>query len=523
MKKYTAFKKITLGIATLSFVTLAKAGSPLWTFTPLSDTTITVPTSSTATVSYQVTNQSRKTHSLMMTALPGITQTTTPGSCQNPFTLAYQQSCNLTLSVNGNALQGNVVGGPVVCDSGNPLQCYQPSAANSLKITRGTAPVLSTVGGTVQGLNGGTVIVQNNGTNSTTLSSNGAFSFSTPIAQGSAYSVTVQSQPVSQTCTVINGSGTMTGTNVTNVEVRCVTNRAYISNFDSNSISLCSVNSTTGQFFGCQDSGAGAVFNTPLGITIDPNETYLYAANFDSTSGTTVEYCLIDPITGALSACSNADGDGSAVFNGPTNITFNSTGSQAFVSNINSGEISVCSVDLSSGPNAGTFTGCQSVAGFSFPIELQFTSNFTRAYVANGAFNTSISLCSGTLTGCSNADGDGSAVFDGPAFMALDATETRMYVSNNGSGSGTTVALCSVNASTGALNNCQDSGAGAIFMSPGSVNLNAAGSRLYVANQTDTTVTQCDVDTSTGVLSGCVDASGDGSAVFDGPAVIVLK
>ena len=46
--------------------------------------------------------------------------------------------------------------------------------------------------------------------------------FSTPIANGSAYSVTVQTQPAEQTCTVTNGSGSMGDTSVTNVSEDCV-------------------------------------------------------------------------------------------------------------------------------------------------------------------------------------------------------------------------------------------------------------------------------------------------------------
>ena len=80
-----------------------------------------------------------------------------------------------------------------------------------------------TAGGTVSGLSG-TVTLQDNGADSTPLSSNGAFTFSTPIAEGSSYNVTVLTQPAEQTCTVSNGSGTMGSSNVTNVSLNCVTN-----------------------------------------------------------------------------------------------------------------------------------------------------------------------------------------------------------------------------------------------------------------------------------------------------------
>lgn len=84
-----------------------------------------------------------------------------------------------------------------------------------------------TAGGTVSGLNG-TVTLQNNGTNGTPLSTNGSFTFSTPIADGSSYDATVQTQPAEQTCTVTNGSGTMGAANVTSVSVNCVTNSTTI-------------------------------------------------------------------------------------------------------------------------------------------------------------------------------------------------------------------------------------------------------------------------------------------------------
>ena len=80
-----------------------------------------------------------------------------------------------------------------------------------------------TAGGTVSGLSG-TVTLQNNGTNSTPINTNGSFTFSTLIAEGSPYNVTVQTQPIAQTCIVNNGSGTMGAANVTNVSVNCVTN-----------------------------------------------------------------------------------------------------------------------------------------------------------------------------------------------------------------------------------------------------------------------------------------------------------
>ena len=80
-----------------------------------------------------------------------------------------------------------------------------------------------TVGGTVSGLTG-SVTLQNNGGNSQTVSANGAFTFSAAIADAGAYNVTVLNQPVGPKCSVSNGSGTISGANVSNVAVACVNN-----------------------------------------------------------------------------------------------------------------------------------------------------------------------------------------------------------------------------------------------------------------------------------------------------------
>jgi alpha-tubulin suppressor-like RCC1 family protein len=80
-----------------------------------------------------------------------------------------------------------------------------------------------TIGGTVSGLNGTGLVLQNNGGNDLAITANGAFTFTAPVAVGANYNVTVLTQPTGgQTCTVTNGSGTNVTTNVTTVAVTCV-------------------------------------------------------------------------------------------------------------------------------------------------------------------------------------------------------------------------------------------------------------------------------------------------------------
>ena len=80
-------------------------------------------------------------------------------------------------------------------------------------------PVDYSIGGTVSGLDG-TVVLLNNGADDLTVSANGAFIFATRIASGAAYSVTIGTLPDGQTCEVTNGSGTATA-DVTDVTVEC--------------------------------------------------------------------------------------------------------------------------------------------------------------------------------------------------------------------------------------------------------------------------------------------------------------
>jgi hypothetical protein len=81
------------------------------------------------------------------------------------------------------------------------------------------------ISGTVSGLAaGGSMTLQNNGTDSLTVSSNGTFAFKTPIVANKAFLVTVSAAPTTppQTCTVSGGSGTATA-NVSTVLVTCTT------------------------------------------------------------------------------------------------------------------------------------------------------------------------------------------------------------------------------------------------------------------------------------------------------------
>jgi len=83
---------------------------------------------------------------------------------------------------------------------------------------------LASVGGTVSGLvDGETLVLQNNGGDDLTITTNGDFSFATELEYLTDYNVTILTQPSGQFCNVSNGSGTILDVEVeiTNVEIAC--------------------------------------------------------------------------------------------------------------------------------------------------------------------------------------------------------------------------------------------------------------------------------------------------------------
>ena len=75
-----------------------------------------------------------------------------------------------------------------------------------------------TLGGTVSGLTG--TVVLTNGSVDKSISASGSYTFDAAVNSGSSYTVTVKTQPSSQTCTVSNGTGTANAT-VSNIDVSC--------------------------------------------------------------------------------------------------------------------------------------------------------------------------------------------------------------------------------------------------------------------------------------------------------------
>lgn len=86
----------------------------------------------------------------------------------------------------------------------------------------GTGQVTTySIGGNVSGLQG-IVKLQNNGVDTVTISTSGAFAFNGELESSDSYSVIVISQPAGQSCSLNNTSGVVQASNVTTIVVTCV-------------------------------------------------------------------------------------------------------------------------------------------------------------------------------------------------------------------------------------------------------------------------------------------------------------
>lgn len=107
----------------------------------------------------------------------------------------------------------------LTCSVNNGAASHVNANVTHVQITCSTS--LFMVGGSVTGLTGSGLVLQNNGTDNLSIAAHAtSFQFATALAFGASSTVTVQSQPVGQICSVSNGSSIVNG-DVTNVAIFC--------------------------------------------------------------------------------------------------------------------------------------------------------------------------------------------------------------------------------------------------------------------------------------------------------------
>ncbi len=267
--------------------------------------------------------------------------------------------------------------------------------------------------------------------------------------------------------------------------------RSYITS-GSNTVSVCTVDSTTGALDACQDAG-GSGFNLPYGIAIDAKSQHAYFANYLND---TVSVCTIKN-TGQLSTC-RTTGSG---FRHPAsialiNLSDNPSAVFAYVVN-QSNSISKCNVAAD-----GTLSNCQATGNFFDPSDITFNALNTYAYVTDASLNK-VLVCkvdptTGALSACQDAGGSG---FNFPYGIVLDKTNTNAYIVNR---RGSSVLRCAIN-SDGTFSSCQLTGSG--FSGPTDIALiglsnSPSTAFVYITNQLNNTVSKCNI-AADGTLGDC--------------------
>ena len=158
----------------------------------------------------------------------------------------------LPLADNGGATQTHALGdGSPAIDAGNDaiglvfdqrgdgfLREVGAAADIGAFETQSAQTLTYTIGGSVSGLVGSGLVLQQNGGDDLTIAADGSFTFATAVNDGSIYIVTVLVQPSApaQTCVVTHDSGAVVGADVTDVAVACttdITDRIFADGFDA--------------------------------------------------------------------------------------------------------------------------------------------------------------------------------------------------------------------------------------------------------------------------------------------------
>jgi 6-phosphogluconolactonase (cycloisomerase 2 family) len=325
-----------------------------------------------------------------------------------------------------------------------------------------------TIGGTVTGLSGAGLQLQNNGGDTLSLSANGNFSFPTAEKAGATYSVTILSQPVTQeVCTVGSGSGAVGSSNVTGISVSCIPmgKVVYAVASSTGNGSTFSIDPSSGALTAL----AGGAFATPSGnaVVVDA-PSHLAYMGFE-----------LAPFTIALSTGLLTPGAGSPITGGTTNsqgaIAIDRSGHYMFVAEYSAiwiFQINTTTGVLTQQPSYVPPTGSiPSVAtdpsgDFLFSCISGTTPSTVNSYSINSSTGALTELSAYTLPPnvlCST--------------VAVEPTGRFVYVLYGN----TSVAALTINNSTGALT-LVTGGTYAAGVNPAAIVFSPNGKFLYVAN-----------------------------------------
>ena len=264
------------------------------------------------------------------------------------------------------------------------------AAVNNVAVTCTTNTF--NVSGTVTGLSGTGLVLQDNAGDNLAVAANGTFKFATAVASGSGYLVTTLTNPsnASQTCTVTNGSGNIAGADVTNVAVNCVTNTYTVGG---------TVAGLSGTGFVLQNNGGNDLAVTANGafhFTTEIQSGQTYAVTVKTQPGAPNQACVVTGGTGTVMA-------GNVV-----SVSVNCTTDQYTVGGTVAG---LAGTGLVLQNNAGNDLPVNANGGFAFPpqndatpyavtVKTQPSANSQTCTVTNGTGTLAGANYSGVTINC---------------------------------------------------------------------------------------------------------------------------
>jgi 6-phosphogluconolactonase len=411
------------------------------------------------------------------------------------------------------------------------------------------------IGGTVSGLTGsGLVLQNNNGANLIVPANASSFSFATPVANGAPYSVSVLTQPTGEICTVQNGSGTANAP-VANVTVNCVSTSgplvivansgvtngnkglsiyranpatgalsflsnantgdfpwavavapnglyAYVTNLAGGSLSSFQIDNITGALTLIPLSSPGT--QNPFGIAMDPQGRFLWVANYGSSKVST----FVIGAGGVLSA------SGAPVTTGtlPRVVAVHPSGNFVYVASESGHNISVYAVNSLD----GTLTlvpGTLSNSVFA-PFSITFDPSGQFIYVAD-ASGSIAAFTVNPVTGVLSAPTYYTNVPSAPSAVAVHPNGKYLYVVGSQSQG---IGIFQITPGTDTLN-ALGGGTATTGSSPQGLAIDSTGSYLYVTNGSSNTVSTFSIDG----ISGSLTEVGTPQATGGNPVGIAIR
>lgn len=355
------------------------------------------------------------------------------------------------------------------------------SQSAALSVTAAPVPV----GGSVSGLTGTGLVLQNNAGDNLAVAANGPFTFATRIALGTGYSVTILSQPSGQNCAVQGGSGTAHAA-VTSVVLTCTPAGALalVANSGANTLSILRVDAGTGGLTAVGTPVATGRF--PFAVAITPSGQFAYVTNL---VGGSISSYGIDGSTGVLTPIPLS----TPGTQNPYGIAMDPLGRFVWVVNYGFSTASAFAIN----PGTGVLTAVGAPVGTgSFPYALAVHPSGNFVYVASEGSNSvsvfSVDAGTGALT---LVPGTIANSVLSPHGIAVDPSGRFVYAASAG---GQSVAAYRINASTGALTVVGHVNSGG---SAESVAVHPNGQFVYVVNQSPSTVAIFSINQSTGALT----------------------